>query len=84
MSVTHETKTGPRRTGTLIALVVVLLAAGGAAYRGIATRAQAMAVLTRETQEMAVTTVAVVRPQRGAPQQELVLPGTTRAFVDAP
>ncbi|MDE3154618.1 MAG: efflux RND transporter periplasmic adaptor subunit [Acidobacteriota bacterium] len=84
MSVTQERTEGGRRTGTLVAVVVVLLAAGGAAWSGIASRARAMETLTRETDEMAITTVAVVTPEKGSPQQEIVLPGTTRAFVDAP
>ena len=29
-------------------------------------------------------TVAVITPERGAPQQEIVLPGTMQAFTDAP
>jgi RND family efflux transporter MFP subunit len=84
MSVRQESEASPRRTGTLIVVVLVLVAGAVAALWGINARARAMTALAGETREMAMTTVAVIRPERGAPQQEIVLPGTTRAFVDAP
>ncbi|HEY7791285.1 MAG TPA: efflux RND transporter periplasmic adaptor subunit [Vicinamibacterales bacterium] len=73
-----------KRTGTLIALALVLVAAAAAAYWGIASRAHAMDRLARDTEAMAITTVAVEHPIRGSLQQELVLPGTMQAFTDAP
>jgi RND family efflux transporter MFP subunit len=69
--------------GAVVALVLVILIAVGAAFWGITTRARALAVVTRETQEMAVPTVAVVAPERGAGQEEIVLPGNMHAFADA-
>src|SRR5262249_53428024 len=77
----------PERTqsaaGPLIAGVVVLAIAAGAAFWGITTRARDLSVVTRETQELAVPTVAVIKPQRGAAQEEIVLPGTMQAFTDS-
>jgi multidrug efflux pump subunit AcrA (membrane-fusion protein) len=67
-------------------LVTVLVIAGvcGIAWWGIASRAKAMMDVARETRELAVPTVSVVRPGRQRPQDEVVLPGSMQAFVDAP
>src|SRR5262252_4403626 len=63
---------------------IALLAAVGAVMWGVSTRTRALGVVTQETREMAVPSVAVVTPTRGAPQEEIVLPGTMQAFTDAP
>ena len=47
-------------------------------------RIQARTNLRKETEEMALPTVAVVKPKRSVPAQELVLPANVQAFVDAP
>ncbi len=70
--------------GPVVGGVLLLLVATGLAFWGISTRAKALAVVARETHELAVPTVSVVRPDKGAPQQEIVLPGTMQAFTDAP
>src|SRR5580765_7212540 len=72
-----------RSWGPLIFGVLVLAAGLGLAFWGISTRAKSLDVVTTETRELAVPTVAVVAPERGAPQQEIVLPGTMQAFTDA-
>ena len=69
--------------GAVLVLVLVILIAVGAAFWGITTRARALAVVTRETQEMAIPSVAVVSPERGAGREEIVLPGNIHAFADA-
>jgi RND family efflux transporter MFP subunit len=73
----------PRSNGPIVAAVVVILLAVGAAFWGITTRARALAVVTRETRELAVPTVAVAVPERAAPQEEIALPGNMQAFADA-
>jgi RND family efflux transporter MFP subunit len=73
-----------RRTGPLIGGGLLFLIALGLAFWGISTRTRALAEVTRETQERAVPTVAVVSLQSGVPEQEIVLPGTMQAFTDAP
>jgi RND family efflux transporter MFP subunit len=73
-----------RSFGPLIGGLVLLAIAGGLAFWGISTRAKALTVVTQETKELAVPTVSVITPERGAPQQEIVLPGTMQAFTDAP
>jgi RND family efflux transporter MFP subunit len=72
-----------RSFGPLIFGVVVLAAGLGLAFWGISTRAKSLDVVTRETRELAVPTVSVIAPERGSPQQEIVLPGTMQAFTDA-
>jgi RND family efflux transporter MFP subunit len=61
-----------------------MLLAIGAAFWGITTRAHDLAVVTKETRERAVPAVAVILPERGVPQEDISLPGTIQAFVDAP
>ncbi|HKW94981.1 MAG TPA: efflux RND transporter periplasmic adaptor subunit [Methylomirabilota bacterium] len=76
---------GGRRTsrGVWVALgVAVVLAAG--IYAGLNGRRGADAALKRATEAAAVPTVAVVSPSTSAPSDELVLPGTARAYTDAP
>jgi RND family efflux transporter MFP subunit len=65
-----------------LGLVVVLLV-GGTAWR-LVGRSRAMAALAEETNELATTTVSVVTPARGTSQEEIALPGTIQAYVDAP
>jgi RND family efflux transporter MFP subunit len=71
------------RKGPLMGGTVLLLAAIGAAFWGVGTRTRALDVVAQETREMAVPTVAIVRPETGSPQEEISLPGTMQAFTDA-
>jgi len=73
-----------RKFGPVVGGLLLVVIALGLAFWGIATRAKALSVVTRETRELAITTVSVIKPERGAPQQEIVLPGTMQAFTDAP
>jgi RND family efflux transporter MFP subunit len=89
----HEWEAAPRPRGArrpsraLIGLIVLALAAGGvgfAVYTGIRTRAAADVALKRATEEAAVPVVNVIQAKAAAPSDEIVLPGTTQAFIDAP
>src|SRR3954447_16720361 len=71
------------RKGTILG-AVALLAAIGAVLWGVSTRTRALGVVAQETREQAVPAVAVVTATSGAPQEEIVLPGTMQAFADAP
>jgi RND family efflux transporter MFP subunit len=64
-------------------LVVLALALGLAIYAGLHGRRGADAALKRATEVAATPTVAVVHPTALSPADELVLPGTARAFTDA-
>jgi RND family efflux transporter MFP subunit len=64
----------------LIAVVVV----GLLVFSGIVPRLRSRRALAAETDELAAPTVLVIQPKRGAPSQEILLPGNIQAFVDAP
>src|SRR6185312_12519284 len=51
---------------------------------GISSRRNASAQLSQETHELAIPVANVVHPRSGAPQQEIVLPGSMQPFIDAP
>src|SRR6202020_2112954 len=79
----HSRPEARRRTTILVAAAALAVLAV-LIYSGIHSRAVAEARLTQRTQEAAIPTVAVVFPKEGAPTQEIILPGNTQAFSDAP
>jgi RND family efflux transporter MFP subunit len=64
---------------TVIIIAMVILAA-----IGIVIRLVSHAHLASQTQENAIPTVSVVKPALGPETDDLTLPGTLRAFIDAP
>jgi len=60
-----ETRARTSRTAPIVGGVLLTVGALGLALWGIAGRAKALAVVTQETRELAVPTVAVITPQRG-------------------
>jgi len=72
---------GSRGLWMLVAAALVL---GLGIYAGLQGRRGADAALKRATEEAATPTVAVVSPSPASSTDELVLPGTARAFTDAP
>ena len=68
----------------LLALVGVLVVAVVVAWWGISSRARSMTTLVEETHQLNTVNVAVTRPRAGAPEEEVVLPGTLQAYADAP
>ncbi|HEX6501712.1 MAG TPA: efflux RND transporter periplasmic adaptor subunit [Terriglobales bacterium] len=65
-------------------LLFAVVTAVGIIVGAVLPRIQARANLRRETDEMAVPTVSVVKPKRAAPADELVLPANVQAFADSP
>ncbi len=65
-------------------LVLALAIVAAVVVSGILPRINARASLDKETAEMAIPTVSVVHPKRGAPAQEVVLPANVQAYIDAP
>ena len=65
-------------------LAVLVIIAAAVVYRGVTTRVRAAADVKADTNELAVPSVSLAAPKRGAPQQEIVLPGNIQAFIDAP
>ncbi len=74
----------PRRRTAILAAAAALAAVAFLIYSGIHSRAAAESRLKQRTEDAAIPTVAVVFPREGAPTQEIVLPGNTQAFSDAP
>jgi RND family efflux transporter MFP subunit len=64
--------------------VVVCLALGWLIYSGIHSRVQAEAALEHVAQSSEKSSVIVVHPQAGSAAAEIVLPGSTQAFIDTP
>src|ERR1700733_1008577 len=67
-----------------IAAAAVFLLFAALLISGILERLHSSARLRTETVDMAVPTVSVVSPQRSAPSQEIVLPGSVQPYVTAP
>jgi len=73
-----------RRHLALAGVVAVALALGLAVIVGLRARSVASTTLRQTTTEAAAPWVRVVAPASSAPTQEILLPGTTQAFTDAP
>jgi RND family efflux transporter MFP subunit len=72
----------PARRWWIAVLAFVIVAA--IVVSGILPRIHARATLDKETAEMAIPTVSVIQPKRGAPVREVVLPANVQAYIDAP
>ncbi len=81
---TQEAKRRSAKLGTYVvsaALLVIFIVVIGF---GFISRRKAEADLKQSTAAAAIPTVNVVYPKAGAPNNEIVLPGNTQAFTDAP
>jgi RND family efflux transporter MFP subunit len=72
------------RPALLLGLALVTGILGLGIYSGVRTRNAADATLKRTTAEAAVQIVSVISPTASASTREILLPGTTQAFTDAP
>jgi RND family efflux transporter MFP subunit len=77
----HSHKKGGRLFTILFLVVVVLVALG--ALTLFQRRAQYQA-LAKETEALAIPTVAVMHPAIESAEEDLVLPGTMQAYVESP
>ncbi len=68
----------------LLGLAVLAGLLGLGIYSGVRTRSAADATLRQTTADASVLAVTVVSPTPSAATQEILLPGTTQAFTDAP
>ena len=81
----RETHPRNRRAGFILTVAVVLVVALGVVISlGIRSRVVAEGRLVTTAKAEAILTVNVVSPKEGAPEEEIVLPGTTEAFTYAP
>jgi RND family efflux transporter MFP subunit len=83
-SVSKGVAPGPMRRHTTVFAAVGLVVVAAVIYSGIHSRAAAELRLKQQTEEQAIPTVSVIFPRQGAPTNEIVLPGVTQAFIDAP
>jgi RND family efflux transporter MFP subunit len=85
-----KTSSAPPRLSPLSWLgIVILIVAAAAAIgyviaTGIASRVHAAETLKRETLDSAIPSVTAVHPKRGAPTEEIALPGNAQAYVATP
>src|SRR5439155_362113 len=68
----------------LLGLALVTGVLGLGIYSGVRTRNAADTTLRRTTADAAVPVVSVIAPTQSASTREILLPGTTQAFTDAP
>jgi len=73
-----------RTLKVLIIVAIAVLIAGFVVIRGIHSRIDAAAVIRERTLDQSIPSIAVIHPKRGAPKDEIVLPGNIQAFLDAP
>ena len=79
-----ETESQPLFRSLFVKLGVAALVLGVVIYSGIHQRAAAESNLGTATEQAAIAAVNVVEPKSGAGLEEIVLPGTTQAFIDTP
>ncbi|MBV8867219.1 MAG: efflux RND transporter periplasmic adaptor subunit [Acidobacteriaceae bacterium] len=75
---------GTRRFRAILGLLFALVLLAALVTFGILPRVRARQVLRDQTNRSAEPAVSVVRPTRGLPAEEVVLPGNIQAFIDAP
>jgi RND family efflux transporter MFP subunit len=73
----------PRSSRGYLIVVIALVVVALVVIAGIVPRLNATKALKIETNDLATPTVATIQPKRGAPQQEIVLPGNMQAFIDS-
>jgi len=78
---------GTARSGmgrsAVVAVVLLLGAALATAGWGLVSRRTALKTVIRETNDLAIVTVSVTKPERGKADQSITLPGTIQPFTDA-
>ena len=79
-----QTRRGLRRAAAVILVAAAAFALGSQIYLGIRSRVEARTKLQQTTEQSAILAVDTAHPRSGAPTQEVVLPGSTQAFVDSP
>src|SRR5260370_34891864 len=81
------TQGGPRERSvgrSVVILLIAVVVVGLLVLSGVIPRLRSRKALAAETNELAAPTVLVIQPKRGAPSQEILLPGNIQAFVAAP
>jgi RND family efflux transporter MFP subunit len=81
---TRQTKIEPPPGKARWVAIIAVLVALGIAVSGILWRRHQESEVTKWTNELAVSTVAVVRPKQGVTGQQISLPGDIEAWYEAP
>ena len=81
---TSQTGQRLRHAFTIVLAAAAAFALASQIYFGIRTRVEAGTKLVQATERSAILAVDITHPQSGAPTQQVVLPGSTQAFVDSP
>ena len=79
---TADKRGNPKRRWWIAVLAFAIVA--GAFASGILPRVTARSTLRRETDQLAIPTVNVIRPKQIAPSQELVLPANVQPYINSP
>jgi len=79
-----ESPPQPRKSRLFAALLFVVLALALVGAFTLLQRKSQYAALAKETEALAIPTVAVVHPAVEASEEGLVLPGTLQAYVESP
>jgi RND family efflux transporter MFP subunit len=79
-----KTARPPSRFKYWLGLILAVLVISALLASGIRARLTAETAVQRETAEIAVTPVSVVRPQCLSPKQEVVLPGNVQPYYNSP
>jgi RND family efflux transporter MFP subunit len=74
----------PSRLKYWLGVIFAVLVIAGLLASGIRARLEAETAVKRETAEIAVTPVSIVRPQHLSPKQEVVLPGNVQPYYNSP
>jgi RND family efflux transporter MFP subunit len=74
----------PSRLKYWLAAGIAVLVIAGLFTSGVLVRLRAETAVNRETAELAMTPVSVVRPQRLSPKQDVVLPGNVQPYYNSP
>ncbi|MGI3775854.1 MAG: efflux RND transporter periplasmic adaptor subunit, partial [Janthinobacterium lividum] len=69
---------------TTLALLVLVVAAGGSVAWGLWSRSTALAALKTTAEDESVPRVELISPQKGPPTRSLDLPGNINAWAEAP
>ena len=83
-SETRGAREFPRVLKLVLVLLITALVVVAVIVWGIDARIKTAAAVKRETQDLAMPTVAVAHPKMGSLENEVVLPGNIQAFIDAP
>jgi RND family efflux transporter MFP subunit len=71
------------KRGVLVAVIALAIVVA-IVLAGLIPRWKATAALRNQTHDLAISSVAVMHPNMGAPQNEVILPGNIQAFEDSP